>query len=131
MGENLGLGIKQCINVGTLDARFLEFGWGSFSPIWQNFRFYDFQNASSPTIFIGSHPNFMRTLLTMGECRLLLFLTIGHVLQNLWHFEMLTLESVGKPKMWSISKTADRRAKQTNIWDSGYYNTHMGVTFDA
>ncbi len=53
----------------------------------------------------------MRTLLTMGECRLLLFLAIGQVLQNLWHFEVLTLESKGKPKMWNISKTADCRAK--------------------
>ncbi len=32
-----------------------------------------FQNAT-PTVFIRSQPNFMRTLSTMGECRLLLFL---------------------------------------------------------
>ncbi len=38
---------------------------------------------------------------------------------------LLTLESMGKPKMWNISKTADRRAKRTKIWDSGYYSTHM------
>ena len=55
---------------------------------------------------------FMRTLLTIGECRLLLFLTTGQVLQNLWHFEILTLESLGKPKMWNISKTTDRIAKR-------------------
>ncbi len=45
--------------------------------------------------FIGSHPTFVRTLLTMGECSLLLFLAIGQI-QNVWHFEMLTLESMGK-----------------------------------
>ena len=62
---------------------------------------------------------------------LLLFLAIRQVLPNLWHFEILTLESMEKPKMWSISKTPDRRAKRTNIWDSGYYSTRMDVTFDV
>ncbi len=71
-----------------------------------------FSNATCPTIFIGSHPNFVRTLLTMGECRLLLSLAIGQVLQNLWHFEILTLESMGKPKIWNISKTVDYKAKR-------------------
>ncbi len=42
-----------------------------------------------------------------------------------------TLESMGKPKMWSISKREDRRVKRTKIWDSWYYNTYMDVTFDA
>ncbi len=27
---------------------------------------------------------------------------------------------MGKSKMWNISKTADRRANRTEIWDSGY-----------
>ncbi len=36
-------------------------------------------------------------------------------------FEILTLESMGKPKMCSISKTDDCRVNQTKIWDSGYY----------
>ncbi len=44
----------------------------------------------------------MRTLLTMGECRLLLFLAISQVLQNLWHFEMADCRV-----KWMI----DRRAK--------------------
>ena len=75
-------------------------------------RFYDF--STSPTIFIGSHPNFyaIQTFLTMGKCRLLLYLAIGQVLQSLWHFEILTLESTGEPKMWNISKTTDCRAKR-------------------
>ncbi len=55
----------------------------------------------------------------MGECRLLLFLAIGQVLQNLWHFEILTLESVGKPKMWNISNIADSRAKRAKFGTRG------------
>ncbi len=31
----------------------------------------------------------------------------------------------GKPEEWEISKTADRRAKRTKIWDLGYYSAHM------
>ncbi len=38
---------------------------------------------------------------------------------------------MGKPKQWNISKTVDRRAKRTKFWDSGYYSTHMEVTFNA
>ena len=53
------------------------------------------------------------------------FLAIGQVLTLLWHFEILTWESMGKPETWSISKTVDRRAKWTNIWDSGSYSTYM------
>ena len=37
----------------------------------------------------------------------------------------------GKPKMWNISKTADCRAKRTNIWVSGYYSVYIYGTFDA
>ena len=67
----------------------------------------------------------------MGEYRLLLFLALDELLQNLWYFEILTLESMGKPKMWNISKTDDHRTKRIKIWDSGYYSTHMEITFDA
>ena len=38
---------------------------------------------------------------------------------------------MGKPKMWNISKTADRRAKWTKIWVSGYYSAHSEGTFHA
>ncbi len=38
---------------------------------------------------------------------------------------------MGKSKRLSISKTADRRAKRTKIWDSGYYNARLEDTFDA
>ncbi len=80
------------------------------------------------------HPmsaKFMTTLLTTGECQLLLFLAIDQVLKQLWQFEILTLESMGNLKMWNISKTNDRTAKWTEIWDSGYYSSQIEVTFDA
>ena len=51
-------------------------------------------------------------------------LAICQKLKILWHFEVLTWESMGEPKMWNISKTADRRAKLTKSWDSGYYSAH-------
>ena len=43
----------------------------------------------------------------------------------MWHFELLTWESIGKPKMWNISKTADRIVKRMKIWESGNYSAHM------
>ena len=73
----------------------------------------------------------MRTLASLGEYRLLLFLAIGQVLKIIWHFEILTWESMGKPEIWNILKTADRRVKTDKIWDSGQYSTYMEVTFDA
>ncbi len=36
---------------------------------------------------------------------------------------------MGKPKMWNISKIANRRAQTDKIWDSGYYSAHIGVVF--
>ena len=56
-------------------------------------------------------------------------LAICQKLQILWHFEILTWESMGKPKMWDILRMADHRAKWTKIWDSGYC-AHMEVTFE-
>ncbi len=67
----------------------------------------------------------MRTLATIVEYRLSLLLAIAQVLKNLWHFEILTWESMGKPKMLNISKMANRIAKRIKIWDSGYYNAYM------
>ncbi len=52
------------------------------------------------------------------------FVAIGQVLKMLWHFEILRWVN-GKPKMWNISKTADRRAKRTKICDLVYYSAHM------
>ncbi len=59
----------------------------------------------------------------MVEYRLSLFLTI------IWHFEILTRESIGKPKMLKISKMANHRAKRMKIWDSGSYSAYMEGTF--
>ncbi len=77
---------------------------------------------SSYSFHLNCQPNFMRTLATMVKYRLSLFLAIGQVLKILWHFQILTWELVGKPKMCNISKKANRRAK---IWDAGYYSAHM------
>ncbi len=49
----------------------------------------------------------------------------------LWHFEILTWESMGKTKMSTILQTADRRAKRTKIWYSRYYSVHVEHIFDA
>ena len=38
---------------------------------------------------------------------------------------------MGKSEKWTISKTADRRAKRTIIWESGYHSGDMKGTFDA
>ena len=66
----------------------------------------------------------------MGECRLLLFLAISSFTKPMV-LEILTLESMGKPKMWNISKTANRRTKRAKIWESGFLSTHMEVSFDV
>ncbi len=63
--------------------------------------------------------------------RLSLFLAIAQVLKLLWHFEILTWGSMGKPKMWNISKTANHRAKRMKIWDSGSYSAYVEGTFIA
>ena len=41
------------------------------------------------------------------------------------HFVALWNINMGKPKMWNILKTADRRAKRTKMWDSGPYSACM------
>ena len=64
----------------------------------------------------------------MVEHRLSLFLAFGQVSKNLWHFEILTWESMGKPKMGNIPKKANRRAKQMKIWDSRSYFEYMEGT---
>ncbi len=52
---------------------------------------WKFQSATHPTVFIQCQSNFMRTLATMGEYRLLLFLAIGQIKKKivaLWNFNM-------------------------------------------
>ena len=44
----------------------------------------------------------------------------------LWHFEILTWGSMGKPKICNISKTDNHKAKWPKIWDTaGYRSTHI------
>ena len=50
-------------------------------------------------------------LLTLAEYRLLIFLAISQVL---WHFEILTWESMGNPKIHNILKRAGSRVLQTD-----------------
>ncbi len=73
----------------------------------------------------------MRTLGYCGVIQAVTFLANLPSFKNLRHFEILTWVSMGKPKMWNISKTADRRTKRAKIWDSGYYSAHIEGTFDA
>ena len=61
----------------------------------------------------------------------IIFLGNRPSIKKMWDFEILTWDSMGKTKMWNISKTAARRAKRTNSWDSGYYSAHIEVTFDG
>ena len=92
---------------------------------------WKFQNATSPTVFIQSGPNFMINTAVIGEYKVMDILAICQKLKILWHFEILTWESMGKPKMWNISKTANRRPKRTKMWDSGSYCEYMEGTFDT
>ncbi len=82
-----------------------------------------------PTVFIRFQPNFMRTLATMGEYRMLLVLAISQVLQNLWHFEIFTWESMGNPNMCKILKTADRGAKRMKIWGLWSCEFHNNIDY--
>ncbi len=57
-----------------------------------------------------------------GGIQAITFLGNRPSLKASWHFETLTLESMGKANMWNISKMADHRAKQPKMWDSGSYS---------
>ncbi len=72
-----------------------------------------------PAVFIWSGPNFMINTAVIGS--------YGYF----GNLPKITIGVNGKPKMWNISKTANRRAKRTKIWDSGYYSAHTYGTFDA
>ncbi len=67
------------------------------------------------TVFIQFQSNLVTNILVMGEYRLLHFLSICQLLNILWHFEVVTWQSMGSPKMWNISRTFNHRAKQTKI----------------
>ncbi len=72
---------------------------------------------SKPSVFIRSHPSFVRTF--------------GYqVWQILWHFEMLIWKSIGNPRIiLNILKTDDGRVKRMNIWDLQCWELHMWGTF--
>ncbi len=84
---------------------------------------WTFQNVS-PTVFIWCQTNFMRTLATMVEYRVSLFFAISQVLKILWHFEILTCESMGNLKCeisrkWLII--------ERNRWKSGTQTTTVHI----
>ena len=66
----------------------------------------------------------MRTLATMVKYRLSLFLAIGEVLQILWHFEILTWELMGKPKIEIYRK---RLIVERNGWKFGTRATTVHI----
>ena len=77
----------------------LSFIWGH-SVHFAKFPILQFSKCycTSPTIFIGSHPSKLyeyENILLLnyhgGMQAIIFFLAIGQVLQNLWHFEILTL----------------------------------------
>ncbi len=66
-----------------------------------------------------------------GEYKVMGILAICQKIKNfvsLWNF---SIGVHGKPKMLNISETADRRAKRTKSWDSGYYSAHIYGVFYA
>ncbi len=56
---------------------------------------------------------------TLAHC----ILMICETLKILWHFDILGWESMGNPKMWSISSTANHSMKHTKIWNSSEWST--------
>ncbi len=45
------------------------------------------------------------------------------------YFEILTWESMGNHKVWKVLSMANRRAKRTKIWISGYYGVYIRYVF--
>ncbi len=71
-------------------------------------------------VWLRSDKNCRRGLAVIREYKVINVLMICQKLKILWHFEMLTWESMGNPKMFNILKAAVRRAKQMKIWVSWY-----------
>ncbi len=56
------------------------------------------------------HTCFMEMSVTVGEYKLLVFLSIGQIC-NLQHFDILTRESIGNPKILTIWETNGKNRK--------------------
>ena len=56
----------------------------------------NFKNATSPIVFIRSELNFMINKAVIREYKVIHVLAICQELKKLWHFEVLTRESMGK-----------------------------------
>ncbi len=81
---------------------------------------WKFQNATPPAVFIGCPPNFIRTLASIGEYRMLLFLALYQLLNILRHFEFFNMGVNGKILKCAckVVKMVDNGAKHMKIWDS-------------
>ena len=55
----------------------------------------EFRNTTPPTVFIQSEPNFVINKAIIWEYKFVNFLAICLKLTILWHFEILTWESMG------------------------------------
>ncbi len=61
-----------------------------------------------------------------GGIQALAFLGNRPRFKIVWHFEILTWDSMGKPKMWVISKTANRKGETDENFGLGVpQRTHM------
>ena len=107
---------------GTFDVRILAFRLRTFGALCKFSNFYDFQNSTPLSFF---HPISTKLYDKYDNHG------------GIWLFgvlpktKILTWESMGKPKMWNIFKTAHRRAKWTKMWQSGSYSVYIQGTFDA
>ncbi len=97
--------------MADFDARFFEFSLGSFSAlckisdstIFETLHLQDFSSNSIQTLWEHCLP--WRNASYYSSWKSAKFYKIYGT------FEILTLESMGKAKMWNISKTADSRAR--------------------
>ena len=81
---------------------------------------WKFQNATPPTVFIWFEPNFMISKAVIGKYTVMDILAICQNLKILWQFEILTCESIGRPRK-SIGKSwkwpiAERNGQKLGTW---------------
>ncbi len=82
MDENLGLGVQQYAYVGSFDARFLEFGFGSFSALCKIGKFLK-------TLLLSQFSSDSSKLYTRYHNHTgVTFYGDLPKLQKLWHFEI-------------------------------------------
>ncbi len=75
----------------------------------------------------------MRTLATMVQNRLLFFLAISQVSQNVGHFEILTLESMGNLKCGLSQKwlIVEPHGRKFETWGTAVHISRLLVMLDS